>query len=258
MKCGKAIPVFRSFITSVLVLVSVVPFIYVLYKSFDLRGVPFQAYYDVFLGSPAYLLRFWRSLLMCGVIALGQVAVSVLGGYGFAKFHFRGRRGLLFLLIIIMVLPLQVTLVPNYVMLDALHLLDTYAALVLPAVFIPLGTFLMMQAFRSVPNALIEQAQLDGANCLQALWHILVPMHKSGLVCVTLLSFLDGWSMVEQPITYLKDTAQYPLAVALAYAPPAGEVTLLACCTLALLPPLFLFWRFHYDLVAGITLAEVK
>lgn len=241
-------------------LISVAPFLYVLALSFlpASGGITFQYYYDVFLGSPQYLLRFWKSLLICLAIVSGQLIVSILAGYGFAKCEFKGKNTLLFLLMILMVLPLQVTLAPNYIMLDNLHLLDTYAALILPSIFAPLGTFILTQSFRSVSEDIIDAAKLDGCGLFRMLTKIILPMNTSGLVCVTLLSFLDGWNMVEQPIAYLKDFLRYPISVALAYVPPADPTLQLVCCILVVLPPLFLFTYFNRELVEGIVLAEMK
>ena len=171
---------------------------------------------------------------------------------------FPGKNFWFFLLLVVMVLPLQVTLVPNFRILGALGLLDTQWALVLPAMFAPLGTFLMTQCFRSVPDEILEAAQLDGANMVRVLWKVLVPMSKNGVASVVLLSFLEAWNMVEQPVAYLKEPAQYPLSVAGAYVGTEDAATQLVCCLLSLLPPLLLFLRFHQELVQGIALAEVK
>ena len=103
--------------------ISIAPFVYVLALSFlTPKGVTFGYYYDVFLGTSQYLLRFWKSLLICLAIVAGQLIVSVLAGYGFAKCDFPGKNVLLFVLMILMVLPLQGTLAPNYIMLDKLGL----------------------------------------------------------------------------------------------------------------------------------------
>lgn len=239
--------------------ISIAPFVYVLALSFlTPKGVTFGYYYDVFLGTSQYLLRFWKSLLICLAIVAGQLIVSVLAGYGFAKYDFPGRNVLLFILMILMVLPLQVTLAPNYIMLDKLGLLDTYYALILPSIFIPLGTFILTQSFKSVSDDIIDAAKLDGCGLFSMLMRIILPMNTSGLVCVTLLSFLDGWNMVEQPIAYIKDFLRYPISVALAYVPPADPTLQLVCCILVVLPPLFLFTYFNRELVEGIVLAEVK
>lgn len=243
-----------------LAFISIAPFCYVLALSFlpASGGVTFSYYYDVFLGSPQYLLRFWKSMGICLCIVAGQLVVSILAGYGFAKCDFPGKNGLLFVLMILMVLPLQVTLAPNYIMLDKLGLLDTYSALIFPSVFIPLGTFILTQSFKSVSDDIIDAAKLDGCGLFGLLTKVVLPMNSSGLVCVTLLSFLDGWNMVEQPIAYIKDFVRYPISVALAYVPPTDPTLQLVCCILVVIPPLFLFTYFNRELVEGIVLAEVK
>ncbi|RKJ39219.1 carbohydrate ABC transporter permease [Acutalibacter sp. 1XD8-33] len=251
---------FSGLFALLLAFVSIAPFVYVLTLSFLPAGqrLTFRYYYDVFLGSSQYLVRFWKSMGICGAIVAGQLVVSVLAGYGFAKCEFPGKNTLLFVLMILMVLPLQVTLAPNYIMLDNLGLLDTYYALILPSIFVPLGAFILTQSFKSVSADIIDAAKLDGCGVFRMLTKVVLPMNTSGLVCVTLLSFLDGWNMVEQPIAYLKDFIRYPISVALAYVPPADPTLQLVCCILVVIPPLFLFTYFNKELVEGIVLAEVK
>ena len=212
--------------------------------------------YKVFFATPEYLLVFWRTLGLCALIVAGQVVLSVLAGLGFAKYDFPGKGLWFFLLLVVMVLPLQVTLVPNFRMLEALNLLDTQWALALPALFAPLGTFLMTQSFRAVPDEILEAARLDGASTWTALWKVLVPCGKNGLSCVLVLTFLSAWNMVEQPMAYLKDAAQHPLSVSLAVTGARDQGVQLACCLLALLPPLLLFLGLHKELVQGIALQE--
>ena len=169
-----------------------------------------------------------------------------------------GKNVLFFLLMVLMIMPLQVTLVPNYIMLDRLGLLDTYYALVLPMIFVPLGTFLMTQTFRAVPQEVLDAGKVDGCNDLGALIKIAVPMGKGGIACTLLLSFLDGWNMVEQPMVYLEDFGRYPISVALASVPPENPTVQLVCCILVALPPLFLFAYFNRELVEGIALGGEK
>lgn len=151
---------FSSFAAVLLTALSVIPFLYVFAKSLlsAQNGFTLSYYYQVFLAQEQYLLRFWKSLGLCLCITAGQVVVSTLAGYGFAKCRFPGKNVLFFLLMVLMIMPLQVTLVPNYIMLDKLGLLDTYYALVLPMIFVPLGTFIMTQSFQAVPNEIIEAA----------------------------------------------------------------------------------------------------
>ncbi len=249
--------VFSAAATALLLIVILGPFFQVLQGALSQgTGFSLEALYKVFLATPEYLLVFWRTIALCVLIVAGQVALSVLAGMGFAKYDFPGKKLWFFLLLVVMVLPLQVTLVPNFRILGTLNLLDTQWALVLPALFAPLGTFLMTQSFRAVPDEILEAAQLDGASTFTILWRILVPCGKNGLACVIVLAFLEAWNMVEQPMAYLKKPAQYPLSVSLAITGAQDQAVQLACCLLALLPPLLLFLGLHKELVQGIALQE--
>ena len=107
-----------------------------------------MGYYEVFFATPDYLVKFWLSLLLAVGAVVGQVVISCMGGFAFAFFDFPGKRLLFGLLCFFMLVPLQVTLLPNYLLLDAFGLLNTYWALLLPLAFAPLGTFLLTQIFR--------------------------------------------------------------------------------------------------------------
>lgn len=162
-------PVLRFFagaVTVILLLTILGPFFQVVYGALfpQVSGFSVEPVYTVFLATPEYLLVFWRTLALCALIVVSQVVLSVLAGLGFAKYNFPGKGLCFFLLLVVMVLPLQVTLVPNFRILGTLGLLDTQWALVLPAMFAPLGTFLMTQSFRAVPDEILEAAQLDGAS----------------------------------------------------------------------------------------------
>ena len=244
----------------ILTLFCVLPYLYILSRSFlSVDGsITLDYYYEVFLSETQYLLRFWKSLILATVIAVCQVIVSTLAGFGFAKCRFPGRNIIFFSPMVLMIMPLQVTLVPNYLMLEKLELLDTYYALALPAIFVPLGTFIMTQSFKSVSNDVIDAARLDGCGTLEVICRVATPMNKSGLVCTMLLSFLDGWNMVEQPIVYLKDFTKYPISVSLASVPPDDPAVQLVCCILVALPPLFLFAYYNQELVEGIAIGGDK
>lgn len=248
-----------SLVILLLAFVCVVPFLIVLLGSLWSEGqFSVRAYYDVFLASPQYLYRFWKSMGLGIGIVIGQIIVSIMAGYGFAKCKFPGRNIIYFFLMILMILPIQVTLVPNYIMLDKLQMLGTAKALIFPAIFLPFGALLMNQGFKSVSDEIIDQAKVDGCNLAETILLIAVPMCKGSVICVGILSFLDAWNMVEQPIAYLKDFEQYPLAVALAYTSPDYSMCQFACCLLALLPPLALFAFFSKELVEGIVFGEEK
>ncbi len=252
--------VWLKILIAAIVFACTVPFFVIFLRSFlEQSGrISAKAWYEVFLGTQEYLMRFWGSLILCLCITWGQIIVSVLAGYGFAKRSFPGRKILYFFLMIIMILPLQVTLVPNYLIMEKIHLLNTRLSLFLPAVFFPLGTMIITESFRAVPDDVLDAAKLDGCGDIQILRCIMIPLNKGSVVCAGLLSFLDAWNMVEQPVAFLKDFEKFPISVALAYASSSNLAVQMVCCILVVLPPLFLFLYFNKELVDGIVIGEKK
>ncbi len=217
-----------------------------------------EGYYMVFLRSTDYLMKFWYSFFLCMVISAGQILVSALGGFAFAKYPIPLKKGILFLLIVLMMMPVQVTLVPNYIILDELKLLDSWLALILPMTFLPFGTVFMTEIFKRIPDEILDAAKLDGAGTFQNLFRIVMPIGKGGLISVFLLAFVDSWNMVEQPMTFLRDTLRYPLSVFLASVNEVNFALSFVCGVLAALPMLLLFFFFHEELTQGIELSGVK
>lgn len=215
-------------------------------------------FWQLLLRQPDYLLKFWKSFILSAVIALINCVVSCMSGFAFAKYRFRGRSMLYFIMILLMMMPLQVTLVPNYIVLDRLHLLNTWAALALPAIFVPLGTVLMTQVFRSVPNEVIDSARIDGATTAIVLWRILVPVTKGGTISLLLLTFIDSWNMVEQPMAFLEDTAMYPFSVFLSTMNETNIALSFAGGVLSILPVLLLFLYFQKELLSGLEFMGIK
>lgn len=220
--------------------------------------VSLESFYQILLRRPDYLIKFWNSLLLCAAIVAGQLAVSCMGGFAFAKHRFRGKGVLFYLLIILMMMPVQVTLVPNYIVLERMGLLDSWWALILPAAFLPFGTFLMTQIFRSVPDEIVDAARLDGASTAGVLVRVLIPAGKGGFISLLLLSFIDAWNMVEQPMVFLTDPVRYPLSVFLAAVNQQNFSLSFACGVLAMAPVLLLFLFFNEELVEGIEFSGIK
>lgn len=218
----------------------------------------FESWYQLCIGQPQYLLKFWRSLILCVLIGFGQVVVSVLGGFAFAKYHFKMKSFIYYILVVIMIMPIQVTLVPNYIVLDWLHLTGTWWALLLPAVFSSFGTVLLTQIFGGINGEILEAGKIDGASTKRLLTCIMVPACKGGIISVFLLTFIDAWNMVEQPIVFLKDTVDYPLSVFLASVHESNYALSFACGILVLLPVLLLFLYFNKELVEGIEYLGIK
>lgn len=213
------------------------------------QGFSLMGYYEVFFATPDYLAKFWVSLLLAVGAIAGQVAISCLGGFAFAFYDFPGKRLLYGLLCLFMLIPLQVTLLPNYILLDQLGTLNTYWALLLPLAFAPLGTFLLTQIFRSVPADILHAARLDGAGTLQVLARVLLPCGKGGVSTLVVLTLIESWNMVEQPLIYLQDVGSYPLSVFLASQYMENLPFQFVCSVLSLLPLALCFLYFGGDVL---------
>lgn len=220
--------------------------------------ISLDGYYQMLFRRPDYLIKFWNSIFLTCSIVLGQVVISCMAGYAFAKFEFPGRDAIFFVLIILMMMPYQVTLVSNFIVLDKMKLIGSYAAVILPGIFSPFGVFLMRQVFDTMPNETIEAAKLDGANHFQILTRIVIPRSKSGIVSLIILSFVDNWNMVEQPLIFLKDRSTYPLSIFLSQLNNSNPSLGFACGMLAMIPVALLFIFFEQELVEGITLSNFR
>lgn len=239
-------------ITLILGAIILFPLIYMLV------GSSMESFYQVFLRRPDYLLKFWKTLIMDILIVTANVIFSCMGGYAFAKYNFKWKRGIYLFLFILMIMPVQATLVPNYIILDEMHLLDTWAAIILPSVFNPFGTVLMTQIFRSIPNEMLDAARIDGADMWQILWKIMVPIGRSGFISLILLIFVDVWNMVEQPMVFLTDSADYPLSVFLAIVNDANKSVSFTGGLFSMLPVFLLLLYFRSEITQGVELQGVK
>ena len=243
----------------------VVPILFTLVNSFSTGTayglLPQQwslaGWYEVLIRRPHYLVKFWNSLILSVVIAAGQALVASLAGYAFSKFRFPGREPLFFIVIIVMMMPYQVTLVSNYFVIRGLGLMGSWAALIIPAVFSPFGVFLLRQVFDTCPDELLDAARIDGAGDLTILFRILLPRSRAGVVSLVLLTFVDAWNMVEQPLVYLDNSYDYPLSVFLSQMSGQDVGVLCVCGILAALPVLLLFLYYDQDLADGISLSQI-
>ena len=215
--------------------------------------VSFSQYATVLFKSPDYLLKFWNSVILVGPIVLFQLLVASLASYGFARYRGRIREIIFFSYIILMLMPYQVTLVPNYLVADWLGVLDTKWAIWLPGIFSPFAVFLLTKFMRRIPTGVIEAAQIDGAGELQIYRLICMPLCKGALCSAAILVFIDYWNMVEQPLILLKDPEMHPLSVFLSKI-NQGEVGLaFAVATIYMVPSLLVFLYGEEYLIDGIT-----
>ena len=217
-----------------------------------------RSYVEVLLDSPEFFVMFWNSVKMTGAILLGQIVTGVPAAWGFARLDIPGKKVLFNLYIILMLMPFQVTMLSNYLTLDAMHLVDTQWAVILPAAFSTFPVFIMYHFFRSIPKGIIESAELDGANKFQVFLSIGVPLGSSGIVSALVLSFLDAWNLIEQPLTFLKSKTLWPLSLYLPNISMDNAGLAFVASVITLVPSLLVFLAGQNYLEQGIAASAVK
>ncbi len=215
--------------------------------------VSFSQYISVLFKEPDYLMKFWNSVILVVPIVLFQLIVSLLAAYSFSgkKSKFKGI--VFFAYIILMLMPYQVTLVPNYLVADKLGLLNTRLAVILPGIFSPFSVFLFTKAMQRIPVSYKEAARLDGANEFKIFTMISVPLCKSSIFSVLMLLFIDYWNMVEQPVIMLENEAYHPLSVFLSKINSDDIGLAFAMAVIYMIPALLLFFYGEDYLAEGIT-----
>ena len=215
--------------------------------------VSFQQYAAVLFKSPDYLLKFWNSVILVVPITIFQVLLASVTAYGFSRYRGKIREIIFFSYIILMLMPYQVTLVPNYLVSEYLGILNTRWAIILPGIFSPFSVYLLTKVMRRIPKAYFEAARLDGAGEFQIFWHICLPLCRSAMLSVGLLVFIDYWNMVEQPLILLNNQEQYPLSVFLSQINKGDVGLAFAVAVVYMIPALLMFLYGEEYLVEGIT-----
>ncbi len=216
-------------------------------------------YYKILIEDISILRYFVNSALYAAAILLGQALIVPMMAYALSRFRFRGRDALFFLVIVLMLLPFQVTMVPNVMTLRKLNLLDTVWAVILPITVAPFYIFLLRQYMVGLPGEMIEAAQIDGAGPMRCFIHVVMPVCRPILGAAVALSFADCWNLVEQPLTYLTTrTDLYPLSVVFNQLTENSTGVEFAGAALYTLPALLIYLFFQSDILEGVQLTELK
>lgn len=220
--------------------------------------VTLSQYTGLLFDSPVYLHQFWNSVKIVFPILVGQLIVSSMAGYVFAVCEFKGKNLLFFLYIIVMLLPLQVTLMPNYMIADWLNMTDSYLAVILPGIFHPFGVFLFRQFFRNLPSSCIEAAKLDGAGHGTIFLLIAMPLIKPGIAAFAMLTLLDYWNLVDQAIIFIQNQEKQPLSIFLAHINNKNAGSAFAGACFYALPVLIVLFYGQKHLKSGIAAAGLQ
>ncbi len=259
-------------------LVTVLPFVWMVLGSFKITS-------ELFRNPPALLPEKWiftsyvhlftetmfarwygNSLLVAVLETTAVLFFSSLAGFGFAKYEFKGREILFNILIASMIIPFGVTLIPLYVLISKLGLLDKYFTLIFPFMAPAFGIFMMKQFMGNIPSELLDSARIDGSEEFGIYWRIVLPLLRPALGALAIYTFLGSWNSFLWPLIVLRDTSHYTLPVGLAtLITLLGSATtkveyglILSGSTLVSLPVITLFLLMQKQFIAGLTLGSVK
>ncbi|AKI98336.1 sugar ABC transporter permease [Kosmotoga pacifica] len=156
-----------------------------------------------------------NTIIVAVVSTFLSVMLSAMAGYGFAKFRFRGKEKLFLMVLATLMVPGQMTLIPVYLILNSMNLLNTYAGLILPGVASAFGIFFMRQFIMSIPDELIDAAKIDGAKEFFIFLKIILPLSKPALATLTIFNFVGAWNSFLWPLIVATDEKMYTLPVAI-------------------------------------------
>jgi multiple sugar transport system permease protein len=222
----------------------------------------FQNFLALFQSNVPFATFLWNSLEIAGLATLAQLLTCSMAGYAFAHLRFRGGKGLFLLLLTSLMMPVQVTIVPLFLMMSAANLVDTQWAVILPLATNAFGVFLMRQFFLTIPRELIEAARIDGANHFTIFWRVGLPLAKPALAALAIITFTNTWNSYFLPLVFLNSWEKMTLPLgmfALSNVYGAGNVSvIMAAVGLAICPVLILFLAAQRHIISGMVGSALK
>ena len=198
---------------------------------------------------------------MATATVLGVLITSTLAGYAFARMRFPGRDVLFFVLLSTMMVPFEVILIPNFIMMRDLHWINKYQALIIPWSASAFSIFLLRQFFRAIPSELHDAAVIDGCNHLRFLWTVVIPLSQPALVTSALFSFLGSWNALMWPLLVTNNPMMRPLQVGItSFITDAGTQIqlLLAAVTISIIPVILIYLLLQRWFVEGIARVGIR
>lgn len=239
--------IIRLILLGIFALLFVIPVISTAVKSFSFEGrIGLKQYWELFVTNFTYFDFFWNSVIYAAAITVVCIAISLPLGFLFAKVNFKGRDSLFFVFILVMMLPFQATLLPNYIQLRDFKMLNTPLALTVPMMFSPFAVFLLRQFMKTIPNDLIEFTLLETSSVVKTFRYAILPQIKPAIVSLAILIFCESWNMVDQALIFSMENYKImPLSVILSEIP---ENVKYAGGTVYMFPIIMLFVMFRETL----------
>jgi lactose/L-arabinose transport system permease protein len=208
-----------------------------------------------------FVRSIWNSVLIATVYTLLSIVLCSMAGFAFAKYEFRFKEPIFYAILATLILPIQLLVIPLFLLMSSIDWVNTYRAIILPWAANPLGIFLMRQNMRSLPDALLESARMDGASEFQLYYRIALPTMRSSLAALAIVLFLFQWNLFLYPLVILREEAAYTIPVALAQLVGFQRVYFnlqMMAATLSILPFVGLFLLLQKQFVSGILAGAVK
>lgn len=217
-----------------------------------------QPLLELLLDTPAYFVTYWNTCAQVLPQVAGQLFIGAPAAWTLSRLEFPGRHAIGTVYLVLMLLPFQVTMVPSYLTLNTLGLMDTAWAVILTGMFSTFPVFIMQRGFDSVPKELLDAAAIDGAGLWQQFWCIGLPVGAPGILAALTLGFLDAWNALEQPMTFLKTPSRWPLSLYLTNSAGSDLALVMGASLLMLLPAVLIFSFGQKYLEQGILTGAVK
>ncbi len=254
-------------------LVMIIPFVWMLSTSLKTSGgtmvlppqiipeeVNWSNYQRVTEAFP--ILRFlWNSTLVAGLSTIGQLILCSMAAYAFARLQFKGRDALFLLYLATLMVPTQVTMTPQFILMKYLGWTDTYQGLILPGMFNAFGTFLLRQFFLNIPRELEEAAFIDGASHFRVYWQVILPLAKPALATLMVFSFMQSWNNFLWPLIIVSDTEMMTLPLGLANLQGRWATDwnlMMAGVVISVLPVLAVYMFAQKYFIQGLTMGGLK
>ncbi len=206
---------------------------------------------------------FLNSVIQTGVIVFFQVIFSIMAAYAFSILEFPGRDVLFYVIVASLMVPFQLTFIPNFILISDLGWANTYMGLTVPFLASAFGVFLLRQFFLTIPKDLHDSARIDGAGNWRFLWQILVPLSKGGISAFAIFSFLSAWSQYLWPLVITNEENMRTIQIGIRFflfdqERGADWGAIMAAAVIALLPTLLIFLVAQRQLVKGIAMTGLK
>lgn len=204
---------------------------------------------------------FINSVIITSISTIGELLFTILAAFAFSRLNFYGKNVLFTILIATMMVPFELLMIPNYLTLSRMGLINTYAAMIIPFLASVFSVFMLKQNFEAIPNELYYAAKVDGCSDFKFLWQVMVPLSKSAIVAVTILKIIGSWNSFLWPLIVTNETALRPLPVGLqAFTTEAGTYyeLLMAAATIVVLPMIIVYLFLQKYIIMGVSNTGVK